>query len=83
MKMATLTVRNLPEAVHAALRVRAAKNGVSMEAEVRNILTEACLAKPKSATNLQEMVDRLYEGNKPSNVVDDLIRERRIEGAKE
>lgn len=36
--MAILTVRNLPDEVHRALRMRAAQHGVSMEAEVREIL---------------------------------------------
>ena len=36
--MAILTVRNVPEEVHRALRVRAAKHGRSTEAEVRDIL---------------------------------------------
>lgn len=36
--MAMLTVRNLPEEVHRALRARAARHGQSMEAEVREIL---------------------------------------------
>lgn len=39
--MATLTVRNLPNEVHRALRVRAAQNGRSTEAEVREILASA------------------------------------------
>lgn len=39
--MAMLTVRNLPEEVHRALRVRAARHGHSMEAEVRDILESA------------------------------------------
>ena len=39
--MAMLTVRNLPAEVHRALRVRAAPNGQSMEAEVRGILESA------------------------------------------
>ncbi len=38
--MANLTVRNLPEETHRALRVRAAHNGRSAEAEVRKILEE-------------------------------------------
>jgi plasmid stability protein len=38
--MPTLTVRNLPEETHRALRVRAARNGRSTEAEVRVILEE-------------------------------------------
>jgi plasmid stability protein len=36
--MPTLTVRNLPEEVHRALRLRAAQHGRSTEAEVRDIL---------------------------------------------
>ena len=39
--MAMLTVRNLPDEVHRALRVRAAQHGHSMEAEVREILETA------------------------------------------
>ena len=41
--MAVLTVRNLPDEVHRALRVRAALRGRSTEAEVRAILAEAVL----------------------------------------
>jgi plasmid stability protein len=36
--MATITIRNLPDAVHRALRVRAATHGRSTEAEIRDIL---------------------------------------------
>jgi len=39
----TLTIRNLDEAVKTALRIRAAHNGRSMEAEVRAILRETLL----------------------------------------
>ena len=39
--MAMLTVRNIPDEVHRALRVRAAQHGHSMEAEVREILQAA------------------------------------------
>lgn len=39
--MTVLTVRNLPDEVHRALRVRAAGNGRSTEAEVREILASA------------------------------------------
>ncbi|MCK0162674.1 Arc family DNA-binding protein [Marinobacter sp. S6332] len=42
--MAMLTVRNLPDEVHQALRVKAAINGRSMEAEARAILKSAVLA---------------------------------------
>ena len=39
--MAILTVRNVPDDVHRALRVRAAEHGRSTEAEVREILSAA------------------------------------------
>lgn len=39
--MAILTVRNVPDDVHRALRVRAAQHGRSTEAEVREILAAA------------------------------------------
>jgi antitoxin FitA len=39
--MATLTIRDLSDATHRALRIQAAGHGRSMEAEVRAILTAA------------------------------------------
>ncbi len=39
--MAMLTVLNLPDEIHRALRIQAAHNGRSMEAEVRAILATA------------------------------------------
>ena len=41
--MANLTVRNVPDEVHRALRLRAAERGHSTEAEVRAILAAAVL----------------------------------------
>jgi plasmid stability protein len=43
--MATLTVRNLDDGLKARLRVRAAENGRSMEAEARAILNGALLSR--------------------------------------
>ena len=48
--MAMLTVSNVPEEVHRALRVRAAAHGRSTEAEVRAILEEA--VKPQGRVKL-------------------------------
>lgn len=45
--MASITVRNLPDETHRALRVRAAQNGRSTEAEVRAILEEAVRPKKR------------------------------------
>lgn len=39
--MAALTIRDLDDAIRDKLRVRAAENGRSMEAEVREILADA------------------------------------------
>ena len=39
--MSVVTVRNLPEATHRALKLRAAQHGRSTEAEIREILEEA------------------------------------------
>ena len=38
--MAVVTVRNLPEETHRALKLRAARHGRSTEAEIRAILEE-------------------------------------------
>lgn len=55
--MAVLTVRNLPEEVHRALRARAAKHGRSTEAEVRDIL--ATVVKPESRVRVGDELLRL------------------------
>jgi plasmid stability protein len=39
--MSSVTVRNLPEATHRALKQRAAQHGRSTEAEIRHILEAA------------------------------------------
>ncbi|MDD3651478.1 Arc family DNA-binding protein [Immundisolibacter sp.] len=52
--MASITVRNLPDEVHRALRVRAALHGRSTEAEVRAILEEA--AKPARRIQLGSLL---------------------------
>ena len=55
--MAMLTVRNLPDEVHRALRVRAAQHGHSTEAEVREIL--AIAVKPETRVRLGEALAAL------------------------
>ncbi len=50
--MAILTVRNVPDDVHRALRVRAARHGRSTEAEVREIL--AAVVKPEKRVRVGE-----------------------------
>ncbi len=52
--MAILTVRNLPDEVHRALRLRAAQHGRSTEAEVRALLEEA--VKPQGRLKLGSLL---------------------------
>lgn len=52
--MASITIRNIPEEVRRALRVRAAMHGRSTEAEVRDILAQA--AKPEGRVKLGSML---------------------------
>ena len=52
--MAMLTVRNIPDEVHRALRVRAAQHGHSMEAEARAILE--CAVRPQGRVKLGSLL---------------------------
>jgi antitoxin FitA len=56
--MAMLTVRNLPDEVHRALRVRAALHGRSTEAEVREILARA--VSPDSSLGMGSQLYALF-----------------------
>lgn len=52
--MRSITVRNIPEEVHRAIRVRAAMHGHSTEAEVRSILEQA--ARPEGRVKLGSLL---------------------------
>jgi antitoxin FitA len=54
MALAAVTIRNLPEETHRALRVRAAQHGRSTEAEIREILEQA--VKPENRTKLGSLL---------------------------
>ena len=77
--MATITVRNLPEETHRALRVRAAEHGRSTEAEVRAIL-EATV-RPAVRLRIGTEIHRIARG---VGGMDDLVISRnraQIKGA--
>lgn len=57
--MAMLTVRNLPDEIHRALRIQAAHNGRSMEAEVRAILATAVERKDPTQAHEDAAVQQL------------------------
>lgn len=63
--MAMLTVRNITDEVHRALRVRAAQRGHSMEAEVREILESA--VSPKGRVKLGSLLADLGKRAKLSD----------------
>jgi plasmid stability protein len=58
--VATLMIRDLDEAVKARLRVRAAHNGRSMEAEARAILG-AALAEPATRRGLGSRIRQRFD----------------------
>lgn len=52
--MASITIRNVPDEVHRAIRIRAAIHGRSTEAEIRAILEQA--AKPEGRLKLGSLL---------------------------
>ncbi|WP_089724526.1 FitA-like ribbon-helix-helix domain-containing protein [Candidatus Thiosymbion oneisti] len=52
--MRSITVRNIPDEVHRALRVRAAQHNCSAEAEIRDILENA--VKPEGRVKLGSLL---------------------------
>ena len=63
--MPSITVRNLPDEVHRAIRVRAARNGCSLETEMRNILVSA--VKPQQRVKLGSRLAELGRKLNPSD----------------
>ena len=58
--MTAISVRDLDDRVAARLKVRAARNGRSMEAEVRTILTDAVTASEGEGLNLAQTIGRRF-----------------------
>jgi len=59
--MAAVSIRDLDDHVRERLRMRAAAHGRSMEAEIRNILTEAVSQPSESRGLLATLLDRIGE----------------------
>jgi len=97
--MATLTIRNLPDHVRDELRVRAARNGRSMEAEARALLEKGVVTEPASneagakgsalsEAEIRERVKAIQAALRPYAPRDmlaseQLIAERRLEAQRE
>ena len=86
--MATLTIRNLPDAVRDKLRIRAAENGRSMEAEARLALVktyaaEAPARRPSAAERVERARAIVGPQLKPGiSLVEELMAERRAAAAR-
>lgn len=59
--MASITLRNLDDQTKERLRVRAARQGRSMEDEARNILRAALAQDTKPARNLAQAIRNRFE----------------------
>ena len=59
--MATMTIRSLDDEVKQKLRLRAARNGRSMEAEVRALI-EAAVSEPTEPEDIVSQIRRRIEG---------------------
>ena len=59
--MATVAVRNLPDEVHRAIRLLAARHGRSTEAEIRAILTQSVRSEGRLrvGTELRRYAERI------------------------
>ena len=77
--MPSLTVRNLPDETHRALRVRAAQHGRSAEAEVRAILEEA--VRPAERLKIGTELHRIAQEIGGMDDLDISRQRREIQGA--
>ena len=58
--MSAVTIRNLPEEVHRALKLRAAQHNRSAEAEMRAILEAA--VRPEGRVRLGDAISDIFRG---------------------
>ena len=61
--MATVSIRDLDDGVRDRLRIRAARNGRSMEAEMRAILTAAVADERQKYPDAVTMIMDVFRGN--------------------
>jgi plasmid stability protein len=62
--MSSITIRNLDDSLKASLRLRAARHGVSMEQEVRNILQTTLSAESRLTPGLSfaQRINQRFKG---------------------
>ncbi|WP_420726064.1 FitA-like ribbon-helix-helix domain-containing protein [Hwanghaeella sp. LZ110] len=80
--MATINIRNVPDDVYKALRVRAAQSNESMESYLRNHLTKLIEGAPTAEISLLDIRARMravLEDRADESIVDDFLKQRREE----
>ncbi len=62
--MSSITIRNLDDRLKVSLRLRAARHGLSMEQEVRNILQHTLAAEAETSTGLSfaQRINQRFKG---------------------
>ena len=73
--MPSVTIRNLPDEVHRALRMRATQHGCSVEAEIRAILDAA--VRPENRVGLGSALTRIGRELHLTDAEVDALQERR------
>lgn len=88
--MKTLTIRNVPDRVHSALRLTAAAHGVSMEEEARRRLAQVAvpIAAPQPfdadrAAAARTRLWKMFEGMEHRSFVDEFLAEKRERARRE
>jgi plasmid stability protein len=84
--MSTLVLTDLPKDVLRGLRVRSIRNRRTPEAEALAIIEAALTPEDTrlvTGEELRRLIDEMYGPDKPKNVVDEFIAERRREARRE
>jgi plasmid stability protein len=76
--MRQVLIRNVDDSVVATLRARATARGVSLEAELRDVLTRAA-GHPRADLAAEFAAMRTLTPQKPHRLAEDLVRESRTE----
>jgi plasmid stability protein len=74
--MATLTIRNVPEHVAEALRALAARNGWSMEEQVRRLLAEQVVDRMSALERIDEVIARQQRPTRAEEIDEAIDRGR-------
>jgi antitoxin FitA len=77
-RIGQVLIRNVDDTVLAALRERATMHGVSLEAELRDVLTRAA-GRPRADLAAEFAAVRALTPNKPRRLAEELVRESRGE----